>query len=216
MANLFGLLLLGSLIGLVVGVIKPTAFSRFLKNPTRKKILQIFGGLLLVSFIGFGMTSDTKTAISEPTNTPQALVLSEQDQVKALVTDQLKGTNNMKRDNLKKVEVSEGEGGGWNVTVEFNANDNFSTNLRKGGIEKKMSEIYSVLYQSGKDIKTTSITAYFPLADQYGNESDGVVYKSTLDKIEANKVNWQADESTLQLTILPRVWTTVMLHPEFR
>ncbi|PIZ24780.1 hypothetical protein COY48_01115 [Candidatus Collierbacteria bacterium CG_4_10_14_0_8_um_filter_43_86] len=73
MANLFGLLLLGSLIGLVVGVIKPTAFSRFLKNPTRKKILQIFGGLLLVSFIGFGMTSDTKKQLASLQTHPKPL-----------------------------------------------------------------------------------------------------------------------------------------------
>lgn len=229
MTDLFGFLILASLIALVVGLIKPTAFSRFIKNPTRKKVGLILGGLFVVFFIGFGMTTDTKTAStsnepttqaqtvsSEPTSAPQAPVLSEQDQVKVLVTEQLKGTNNMKRDNLKKVEVSEGEGGGWNVTVEFNANDNLSTNLRKKGIEKKMSEIYTALYQSGKDIRTASVTAYFPLADQYGNESDGAVYKSTLDKAEADKVNWQADRSTLQLSILPQVWTTVMLHPEFR
>lgn len=230
MTDLFGFLILASLIALVVGLIKPTVFSRFIKNPTRKKVGLILGVLFIVFFIGFGMTTDTKTATNtpseptpqaqsvknEPTSAPQAPVLSEQDQVKALVTDQLKGTNNMKRDNLKKVEVSEGEDGGWNVTVEFNANDNLSTNLRKKGIEKKMSEIYTALYQSGKDIKTASITAYFPLADKYGNESDGLVYKSTLDKAVADKVNWKADRSTLQLSILPQVWTTVMLHPEFR
>ncbi len=230
MTDLFGFLILASLIALVVGLIKPTAFSRFIKNPTRKKVGLILGGLFVVFFIGFGMTTDTKTATNtsneptpqaqtvknDPTSAPQAPVLSEKDQIKALVTDQLNGTNNMKRDNLKKVEVSEGEGGGWNVTVEFNANDNLSTNLRKKGIEKKMSEIYTTLYQSGKDIRIATVTAYFPLADKYGNESDGVVYKSTLDKAVADKVNWKVDRSTLQLSILPQVWTTVMLHPEFR
>jgi len=143
-------------------------------------------------------------------------VQSEEEQVKKIVTDQLKGQNNMKRENLKKVEVTEQGGGGWEVIVEFNASDNLSTNLRKVGIEKQMSELYISLYRSGKDIKTVSVSAYFPLVDQYGNENDRVIYASTLDSEEASKVNWNADQSSLKLSILPNVWTTSMLHPEFK
>jgi len=229
MTDLFGFLILATLIALVVGLIKPTAFSRFIKNPTRKKVGLILGGLFVIFFIGFGMTTDTKTAstsneqatqaqtvVSEPTSTPQAPVLSEQDQIKKIVTDQLKGQNNMKKDNLKSAEVTEQEDGGWNVTVEFNASDNLSTNLRKKGIESDMSELYIALYKSGKGIKTVSISAYFPLQDQYGNVNDRVIYASTLDSEEANKVNWNTDQSSLKLSVLPGVWTTTMLHPEFR
>ena len=230
MTDLFGFLILGSLIALVVGLVKPTVFSRWIKNPTRKKVGLILGGLVFVFFIGFGMTTDTKTATSTannegtPTETaknasttaPQAPAISEQDQVKALVTEQLKGQNNMKRDNLKKLEVIEQEGGGWNVTIDFNASDNLSTNLRKVGIEKQMSELYIALYKSGKDVRTTTVTAYFPLVDQYGNENDRAIYQSTLTKEEASKVNWNADQSSLKLSILPKVWTTTLLHPEFK
>lgn len=226
MTDLFGFLILGSLIALVVGLIKPTAFSRWIKNPSRKKVGLILGGLVIVFFIGFGMTTDAKTttttpntqeeAKTEPTTAPQAPALSEQDQVKALVTEQLKGQNNMKRDNLKKLVVAEMEGGGWNVTIDFNASDNLSMNLRKVGIEKQMSELYIALYKSGKDVRTTTITAYFPLVDQYGKENDRAIYQSTLDKVEAGKVNWTADQSSLKLSILPKVWTTTLLHPEFK
>lgn len=225
MTDLFGFLNLAVFITLVVGLIKPTAFSRWIKNPTRKKVGLIFGGLLFVFFIAFGMTTDTKTASTsnsqeqaktEPTATPEAPALSEQDQIKKIVTDQLKGQNNMKKDNLKSVEVTELKTGGWDVKVEFNASDNLSTNLRKKGIEGDMSELYIALYKSGKDIKTVSISAYFPLQDQYGNVNDRVVYASTLDSEEASKVNWNADQSSLKLSILPGVWTTTMLHPEFK
>lgn len=225
MTDLFGYLILASLIALVVGLVKPTAFSRWIKNPTRKKIGLILGGLLVVFFIGFGMTTDTKTATStnsqeqvksEPTTAPQAPELSEQDQIKKLVADQLTGQNNMKKDNLKKVEVTEQENGGWDITVDFNANDNLSMNLRKVGIEKQMSELYIALYKSGKDIRTVTVTAYFPLQDNYGKVNDRAIYQSTLDKEEASKVNWDADQSSLKLSILPKVWTTTMLHPEFR
>lgn len=229
MTDLFGFLILASLIALVVGLIKPTLFAKWIKNPSRKKVGLILGGLVFVFFIGFGMTTDTQTATTsiepstqaetvknEPTSAPEAPALSEEDQIKKIVSDQLKGQNNMKKDNLKSVEVSEVEGGGWNVTVEFNASDNLSTNLRKKGIEGDMSELYIALYKSGKDIKAVSISAYFPLQDQYGNVNDRVVYASTLDSEEASKVNWNADQSSLKLSILPGVWTTTMLHPEFK
>ena len=72
MTDLFGFLILASLIALVVGLIKPTVFSRFIKNPTRKKVGLILGGLFVVFFIGFGMTTDTKTATKTPSEpTPQ-------------------------------------------------------------------------------------------------------------------------------------------------
>lgn len=229
MTDLFGFLILASLIALVVGLVKPSVFGRWIKNPTRKKVGLILGGLVFVFFIGFGMTTDTQkaktstepatqaqTSNNEPTSAPEAPALSEQDQIKKIVSDQLKGQNNMKKDNLKSVEVSEVKTGGWDVAVEFNASDNLSTNLRRKGIESDMSELYITHYKSGKDIKTVSISAYFPLQDQYGNINDRVVYASTLDSEEASKVNWNADQSSLKLSILPGVWTTTMLHPEFK
>lgn len=189
----------------------------------------ILGGILFISFLGIGITGDkTQSArtnsqeqtVQTPTNTPTLAPttppLSKEDQIKAMVKEQLKGTNNMKRNNLKKVEVTEQEGGGWNVTVDFNADDNLTTNLRKVGIEKEMSELYITLYKSGKDVSNATITAYFPLVDQYGKENDRAVYQSTLDKAEASKVNWNADQSSLKLSILPKVWTTTLLHPEFK
>ena len=142
--------------------------------------------------------------------------LSEKEQIQKLVSDQLKGTNNMKNPYVKKIDVIEQVDGGWGVFVEYNADDNLTKNLRKIGIEKRMSEIYIALYTSDKDIRSASVAAYFPLVDQYGNEFSGVVYKSILEKGEADKVNWGSDSSTLKLSILPGVWTTSILHPEFR
>ena len=127
----------------------------------------MLGGLFIIFFIGFGMTTDTKTttntpseptqqtktAKNDPTSAPQAPVLSEQDQIKAFVADQLKGTNNMKRDNLKKVELLEGEGGGWNITVEFNASDNLSTNLRKKVSKRKCQKFTPRYIKAAKTLK---------------------------------------------------------------
>ncbi|MFA6486057.1 MAG: Ltp family lipoprotein [Candidatus Magasanikbacteria bacterium] len=60
MNNLFGLLFLVSLVCLVVGLIKPTAFSRFIKGElTRKRIGKIFGISAIALFVLVGITADS-------------------------------------------------------------------------------------------------------------------------------------------------------------
>ena len=52
MANLFGFLFFLSFICLIIGLIKPAAFSRFIKGEiTRKRIAKIFGIATIASFI---------------------------------------------------------------------------------------------------------------------------------------------------------------------
>jgi colicin import membrane protein len=59
MENLFAFLILASLVCLIVGLIRPSVFSRFIKKGlTRKKIGLVFGGAFIVSFILFGITAE--------------------------------------------------------------------------------------------------------------------------------------------------------------
>jgi len=60
MDTLFLLLFFAPFIALIVGLVKPTTFSRFIKGEiTRKKIATIFGIATVASFILFGITTDT-------------------------------------------------------------------------------------------------------------------------------------------------------------
>ncbi|MBU0569352.1 thermonuclease family protein [Patescibacteria group bacterium] len=59
MDNIFLLIFLFSPIALVIGLIKPSVFSRFSKTTlTRKKIATFFIVTTIASFVGFGVTSD--------------------------------------------------------------------------------------------------------------------------------------------------------------
>jgi len=61
-ADFFLFLFLLALVFLIIGLIKPTLFNRAFKGGvSRKKIGLIFGGLTLVSFILFGLTTDSNT-----------------------------------------------------------------------------------------------------------------------------------------------------------
>lgn len=137
-------------------------------------------------------------------------ILSEQDQIKKIVTDKISDKNNLDRDYLRKVDVVDQVDGGWGVFIDYNADDNLTADLRKKGIQMTMSQLYIVLYTSGKDIRTVSVAAYFPMTDKYGNSSDGIIYKTFLDKSEADKVNWKTDPSVLELNVLPKVWETTI------
>jgi len=60
MDNLFLLIFFASIIALVVGLVKPTVFSRFIKGEiTRKKIGTIFGIATVASFVLFAITTDS-------------------------------------------------------------------------------------------------------------------------------------------------------------
>lgn len=59
MNTIFLLLFFVSFIALIVGLVKPTAFSRFIKGEiTRKKIAAVFGIATVASFVLFGITTD--------------------------------------------------------------------------------------------------------------------------------------------------------------
>jgi hypothetical protein len=106
--------------------------------------------------------------------------------------------------------------GGWGVFVEYNADDALSASSTKKSIYLDMSKIYTALYTSKKDIRTASVSAYFPVTDKYGNNSDALVYKTMLEEAEADKVNWDIDSSYLGLEILPKVWEITWALPELR
>lgn len=205
---------------MILGLIKPSFFH---KKPgdeklfTRKKILVNFSLLALLFMVLAAITakpSETKeTHISEAVNIED---MSEKEQIEYLVKDELKGQNNLKKDYLRELTVTEQIDGGWGVFVTFNADDNLTSNLRLTGVEKTMSEIYTTLFTSQHEIKQAHVTAYFPLIDQYGNEEDRIVYKSHLTSEVAEKVNWDADGATLRLQILPNLWEKSNLYYEFR
>jgi hypothetical protein len=73
-SDLILILMFVSIVCLVVGLVRPAVFSRFVKNGmTRKKALLIFGGIAIVSFIVFGATSSPTPAPTSQNNNSQKL-----------------------------------------------------------------------------------------------------------------------------------------------
>ena len=173
----------------------------------------------IVAVIGstiFGSSNEPKESKTETNQQKINTDLPEDQQLRQIVENTLAGKNNLDKDYIKNINITAQADGGWGVFVDYNADDNVTTSARKNGIEMKMSEVYIALYTSGKDVRNASVAAYLPLKDSYGNENENVIYKSVLGKIEADKVNFQSNESTLKLNILPGVWETTVLNQDFR
>src|SRR3989338_201731 len=103
MSNFFIVTLLLSLVGLIIGLIKPSLFAR-IKLPTRKLVGLVFGGLFLVSFIGIAITAEpteqqSQTSLSP---TPTATPITEQE-------NQQKQTQSDKNQSLTVISVVDGD-----------------------------------------------------------------------------------------------------------
>ncbi|MBI4474182.1 MAG: hypothetical protein HY646_16040 [Acidobacteria bacterium] len=103
----------------------------------------------------------------------------------------------------------------FQVHIDFNANKPvFSSPKRM--VEGDIGGLYYLIYapeEKNPNICRVSITAFLPLVDKYGNESDEPVYTTELAATEAGKINWNVDRVQLQYTIIPRVWTARSIHP---
>jgi endonuclease YncB( thermonuclease family) len=78
MEDIYFILVLVSLVCLVVGLIKPSAFSRFLQNEaTRGKTSLIFSLAMITFFVLFGITSDKNEAVRQAETAKQTALLAE-------------------------------------------------------------------------------------------------------------------------------------------
>ena len=233
MGTVLALLIVASFICLILGLIKPALFKSWFKEKTsRRSVGLTFGIVLIASFIAFGAMSkepmseadkaqaEADLAVKEleedqkekkNTDAPAA-ALTPQETIKSIIQKELKGKNNNDKPYLKDISL-EMEGNEASVIISYNADENLTTNLTLTSIKGKMGELYTKLYKSHSPLKSVSVCAYMSLTDKYGNASDDIVYTTVLQKEEANKVNWNADDAVLKYSILPKVWHNNFLHP---
>lgn len=132
---------------------------------------------------------------------------SDENSIKTAVKKDLGGSNDVGGKYYRSIDVEPQVSGGYGVFVDYNADETGSSSSEKTLYTEKAEQLYKTIYsQTGQDIKTASVSAWFAGTDQYGNNSDKLVYKTMLDKPVADKVNWKADDATLQIH-LPNLWS---------
>jgi hypothetical protein len=100
------------------------------------------------------------------------------------------------------------------LTVNFNMEQNFTDNLTRDGLKVHMSDMYiAIFHEDTTPVSTAFLHAWTSLVDQYGNTAYGPVYTTALDATVAHRINWQADKSALELTIIPGLWRVIYSNP---
>jgi hypothetical protein len=226
MGALLGTLGIFSMLFTAGALIKPESLKKLFKEKTRTKIALTFGlGGFILFIVGVTITPNggysNQAPISQSNTQAIATSSAPQDpasQIKAIVGNVLQGqTNESNEPKLRSVDVEPDPAvkDGWDVTVEFNGDNNLSNGLTKDNLVTQTSDVFIALYTSGQKIETATVTGYLPLTDKYGNTSDGMVYRATLITDDASQINWSSDKATLELQILPGVWDLDYVNPAF-
>ncbi len=155
--------------------------------------------IMIVLFAIFGTPADTP-----PTPTVK---ISEQDQI----TNSIKDIVELSSDKLKKVELKPVDGENNQYIVFVSYIDKF------GGQEKQikwiMGDIYLTIYKNFHNITLVVISAYLPVIDKYGNQSEINGYETQLGGDDINKINWNLDDNTLKYQVIPGLWDLNKLSP---
>ncbi|MDP3948873.1 MAG: hypothetical protein Q8Q17_02915 [bacterium] len=216
MDNLFLLLFFVSIICLIVGLVKPSAFSRYIRGEiTRKKIWLIFGGSVIVFFVLFSATTNTSKNSQVAQKTPTTNIEETQKSTSPVTAN--KTDQQILEENLASIvgRVGDVDMSYRGLQIEKTDPDrpkdvkmvtvsvNVKSFYNKNSLLQNTGKLSSLLFKAVYDV--SSIKAYDVLVwyyaettDKYGNKKDNVVLTYAIDKITYGKINWQNfDQSNL-------------------
>lgn len=149
------------------------------------------------------------TPTPKPITSPKTPEQTIEDRIRASVAKR----TNTNKDKIIEIQVNKAFDNDkeYIVLVSINGDDNLSDDWIKRSIKGDMADIFIALYKQPVGVREATVFAYFPMTDKYGNTSDKMVMKTSLDATEAKKINWNQDQIMLSSQTLPDVWTEIDL-----
>lgn len=206
MDDLFLVISLLAIAGLVVGLIKPT----WVKLATRKSVSMWFGGAVVVFFILFNVTTDhssTPATVASTETTSPASVTDMQPAkasdsaptpaqpnlettLKGIVENTTGSTNVTYRGILIENDDSDRPTGSKMLTVKVNVTSFYN----KSSFTKDSGKLAVQLFQASipSSLKPYDVFIWFygETTDRYGNKKDDVIAIYSIDKVTYEKINW--------------------------
>lgn len=211
----FFILVLASIVGLCVGLIKPSR----VKMKSRKQVSWIFGGGILIFFLLIGITapsneSPTTSAVSNapvnnvvakvqststPISTSQA-PLTDKQKVENIVSALLQQSMASEFTGIKSIDVEDGDStmpkGSKSLTIQIETGtfwDDTRTITETGQLS---SQIFQQVFAIDPNFHDILVQYYGSLTDQYGNVSDGMMLGYGMDRSLYGKINWAGFSDT--------------------
>jgi len=124
-------------------------------------------------------------------------------------------STNFGTDRIKEIEINDHAGTEKEddviVLARLRADNNFSSNSIRTGILYDTNEVLQTIFEN-EEVSEVVVFWNFPLTDEYGNESDGVVAKIGMTKEIADKINWK----NFNIDNYESVAEQFNLHPDMR
>lgn len=104
----------------------------------------------------------------------------------------------------------------FSVIVAFEGNQNILTNSQtRFSIKQVMSAVYYHVFKDFPSVRHIYIEARYPALDAYGNNINPVVYATYINGEVRKRINWEQDKFTLEVNIIPHLWTVATDFPQF-
>lgn len=195
------------------------------EKDTKKEDNKKAVAVLVVALIAFGwmcvsFTKDkakNQAPTKEQQGQTQALSnLTEDKKIEKVLNDLLSGQTNANVQKLKSIQVRETKTKEYEVLVQIRTDQGINQKMTNREIKRSISEVLQALYTNNLKVSSATVSVFAQLVDKYGKQFEGSVYTATLEANEASKINWQTDKDTLISSIIPSVWQTGIVNPDFR
>lgn len=137
--------------------------------------------------------------------------LTPTEEIQKIITDKLGKKSNTDKERIISIDdLSESEDSLYYV-ISLNADDVLTTNMIRSGMlmdSKKILEPISKI----ENLKKVVLQWYFPMVDEYGNESDSQVMIINIEREALDKINWD----NFDYENFRNVATTYFEHPALK
>lgn len=202
MNTLFILIFLLSIPLLIVGLIKPSIF----KLQSRKSAGLAFGGLFIVSFILFGVTSTPaeEAVVAKNTNASSTVSNEVKAEIKPLsLEDKIRplaiktGTTDISYNGIDDEKADpDRPAGSRMITVKLNVVDYYSSNTFYKNTGNLSAKVFQQTFTHDQNIYDVIIWYMADTKDRYGNTSNNAILTYTMDVKTYKKINWTNFDST--------------------
>ncbi len=206
-----------AIMALAISILSPYCIMPWSDNPTLKSALKICVPVLLAMgafllYANLKSDVDPRYALS----TTELSLAHKKDIIKYTVAKEISGKTNLNQNRIREITVDYDPNGRYLVNVELNSNHYVLARLIKDAVLKDMARVYKTLYTAGFNIQEVEVSSYLPTKIEEVESSSTVAMTTSLDRYNADRIEWSTGEDKLAKEVLPARWTLHSIHSKLK